>query len=144
MVCLQADISCLALRARSRVSRAPSCIALAPHIRLFCRLATLCRFSALLAYFLQHLQIFSSTCRFSAILCGFSAIPADFLQHSAEFLQHSAGFLQQPADFLQHSADSLQYLQIFCRASSDDINSCTAQRSSVVLFPWWLIVLSAR
>ena len=31
--------SCLALHARSRVSRARSCIALAPLIRLFCRLA---------------------------------------------------------------------------------------------------------
>ena len=38
MVCLQADISCLALRARSRVSRVRFCIALAPLIRLFCRL----------------------------------------------------------------------------------------------------------
>ena len=48
-----------------------------------------------------------------------------------------------PADFLQHSADFLQYLQIFCnvlqnfyRASSNDINRCTAQRSSVALFPF--------
>ena len=38
MVCLQADISCLALRVRARASRARSCIALAPLIRLFCRL----------------------------------------------------------------------------------------------------------
>ena len=45
MVCLQADISCLALRARSRVSRAPSCIALAPLIRLFCRLMPLVELS---------------------------------------------------------------------------------------------------
>ena len=38
MVWLQADDSGLALRARSRASRALSCIALAPLIRLFCRL----------------------------------------------------------------------------------------------------------
>ena len=38
MVCLQADISGLALRVRARASRARSYIALAPFIRLFCRL----------------------------------------------------------------------------------------------------------
>ena len=86
-----------------------------------------------LQIFCNTLRIFCSTCRFSATLCRFCAIPAEFLQHSAHFLQYVQIFCHT--------------LQIFCNTlhdiNSDDINSYTAQRSSVALFPWWLIVFSA-
>ena len=81
--------------------------------------STLCRFFALPADFLQHLQIFYKTCRSSATLrifcntcrffrntCRLSTTPCRF---SATLFRFSA----IPADFLQHSADFLQYLQIF-------------------------------
>ena len=66
----------------------------------------------------------------------FSAIPADFLQHSADFLQYLPIF----CNTLQIFCNALRN---FCGASSDVINSCTAQRSSVILSKWWLIVFSA-
>ena len=59
MVRLQADISCLALRARSRVSRARSCIALAPLIRLFCRLRPSWNFGFVFFSFSHSLQFFN-------------------------------------------------------------------------------------
>ena len=109
-------------------------------LQIFCNTcrfsATFCRFSAIPVDFLQYLQIFCNTlqifcntCRFSVTLCGFSAIPADFLQ-----------YLQIFCNTLQIFCNTLRN---FCGASSDDINSCTAQRSSVLLFPWWLMVFSA-
>ena len=61
---------------------------------------------------LQYLQTFCNTFRFSAM-------PADFLEHSTDFMQ-----------YLQISAT----LRNFCGASSDDINSITAQGSSVQSF----------
>ena len=116
-------------------------------LRIFCNTcrfsATLCRFCAIPAVFLQYLQsfcnslqIFCNICRFSACTlrnfystCRFSAVPADFLQ----YLQIFFNTLQIVCNTLGN----------FCGASSDDINSYTAQRSSVALFPWWLIVFSA-
>ena len=130
-------------------------------LQLFCNTcrfsATLCRFSATFcgfsakpadflqhsadflqylqkicntADFLQNLPIFCNTCRKSATFCRISAIPADFLERHADFMQ-----------YLQKNCNTLQN---FCGVSSDDINSCIAQRSSVVLFPLWFMVLSAR
>ena len=104
------------------------------YLHIFCNTADFLQHSA---GFLQYLEIFYTTCIFSATLCRFSAT--------------FCGFSAMLADFLEHSADFPQYLQIFCntlrnfcRASSDDINSCTAQRSLVVLFLWLLMVFFAR
>ena len=110
----------------------------------------MCGFSAIPADFLQQ------SAEFFATLGRFSVISADLLQHSADFLQYlqifcnicrfsaiPADFLQRPADFLQHLQIFYNTMQNFSVASSDDINTFTAQRSSVVLFPWWLMVFSA-
>ena len=128
-------------------------------LQIFCNS---CRFSTIPADFLQYLQIFCNILRIFCNTYRFSAIPADFLQHSADFLQYmqifcnTCKFSATLCGFSAIHADFLQYLQIFCNtrrfsatlpnfcgASSDDINICTAQRSSVVPLPWLLMVFSA-
>ena len=79
MVCLQADISGLALRVRARASRARSYIALAPLIRLFCRLSVA-----------ENLQVLLKICRVSPlhggrrafrVKCGQRGRPQSRLKH---------------------------------------------------------------
>ena len=106
--------------------------------------AILCRFSAIPEDFLQYLQIFCNILQIFCNTCRFSATLQIFCNYTCRFSPTLCRFSAIPADFLQYLQISSNTLQNFCRASSDDINSCTAQRSSVALFPWWLIVFSVR